>query len=55
MSRAPKFQVRNTPRGWQLHVSASISETGNSFDFRDDTASLKLVVLKKQETRSGSD
>lgn len=26
--RTPKFQVRNTPRGWLLHVPASISDTG---------------------------
>lgn len=26
--RTPKFQVRNTSRGWLLHVPASISDTG---------------------------
>lgn len=26
--RTPKFQVRSTPRGWLLHVPASISDTG---------------------------
>ncbi len=28
MPKAPKFQVKNTPRGWLLHVPASISDTG---------------------------
>lgn len=28
MPRTPKFQVSNTPRGWLLHVPASISDTG---------------------------
>ena len=28
MPRTPKFQVRNTVRGWLLHIPASISDTG---------------------------